>query len=714
MPEQNEEDLPPPPSPVEDKDDDGGNAEITITRGEDENVDIGAPAAIRDDDEDDGADDARGGTTGGAETKTEAETEAEAETDADPHLLPPEAPAVADPPPPARKKNVPPMVHRSAVRDQAAKSSSSSSTNPAYPTQEAASSSAPDDDPPSRRPMRIDTSFGVPPTVHEAGRGGGGVPPSTAPATAPAADDGIRRGGDEDASAAPNAEGDGEASPPPTDAKRRGGKGSVPSALAPIAIPPGLPSDEQTNRTWSETIFPMKLYDILCNPQFHYAISWMSHGRSWKVLNKDYFMEEICPRYFAQTRYESFVRQVNGWGFKRMRREGSDRGSYYHEHFLRGYPNMIDHMRRPAPGEKSRDMREEPDFYTMPSMPPLPPGDANRMGRIMAAAMAYQNQVKKVGRPTGSARGGGRGPPTSPRMTSHHPYGPPGIGPEGGSTVGPGGGSSGGHHVLPPLMPPPMHGYPPHGPGGYGPPPPQAYMPFPGGAHMAMVPYDGMLSPGGAYGPPPTMGYYPPMPNYGPGSPWRHPDTPSGGGEGGWPPSGHPPPPGKSPGDGGPPGALDLHHPPPGNYPPPMGYPYWDPQLAMPPPSTPGSRGSFRFSTDQMPTAGGTKRDREIDDEDGGGAGEKADGQGRRQKNQFSLPRGAHPSMGPPGTPGGGMWYHHLQGGPPMLSMMMQQQHPFAAQGRAGGELGGTPQMSGGGGGDGDEDIGEPKRYPGH
>ncbi|KAL7466628.1 hypothetical protein ACHAXS_006922 [Conticribra weissflogii] len=136
--------------------------------------------------------------------------------------------------------------------------------------------------------------------------------------------------------------------------------------------PPPPPSNYELGRQWTETIFPMKLYDILCNPEFHHAISWMPHGRSWKVLNKDFFMDEICPQYFAQTRYESFIRQVNGWGFKRMRREGPDRSSYYHEHFLRGYPNLIDHMRRPAPGEKSRDLREEPDFYSLNPMPELP------------------------------------------------------------------------------------------------------------------------------------------------------------------------------------------------------------------------------------------------------------------------------------------------------------------------------------------------------
>ena len=152
--------------------------------------------------------------------------------------------------------------------------------------------------------------------------------------------------------------------------------------------------DSEVARTYSETIFPMKLYDMLCNPEFHHAVAWLPHGRSWKVLNKDVFMAEICPRYFSQTRYESFVRQVNGWGFKRMRREGPDRGSYYHAHFLRGYANMIDHMRRPLPGEKSRDVREEPDFYAVPDMPMLPQ-DRDRVAQFLAGK-------SKAGRPMGS------------------------------------------------------------------------------------------------------------------------------------------------------------------------------------------------------------------------------------------------------------------------------------------------------------------------
>jgi len=42
----------------------------------------------------------------------------------------------------------------------------------------------------------------------------------------------------------------------------------------------------------------------------------MPHGRSWAVLDKEALVAEVLPRYFNHSRFESFNRQVNGWGFK--------------------------------------------------------------------------------------------------------------------------------------------------------------------------------------------------------------------------------------------------------------------------------------------------------------------------------------------------------------------------------------------------------------
>uniref|UniRef100_A0A7S4SJD5 HSF-type DNA-binding domain-containing protein n=1 Tax=Ditylum brightwellii TaxID=49249 RepID=A0A7S4SJD5_9STRA len=79
-----------------------------------------------------------------------------------------------------------------------------------------------------------------------------------------------------------------------------------------------------------ESSFPIKLHRILCNPDFHGIISWLPHGRSWRVLKPKAFEEKVIPIYFRHCRYSSFMRQVNGWGFKRVY-QGADLNSYYHE-----------------------------------------------------------------------------------------------------------------------------------------------------------------------------------------------------------------------------------------------------------------------------------------------------------------------------------------------------------------------------------------------
>lgn len=66
---------------------------------------------------------------------------------------------------------------------------------------------------------------------------------------------------------------------------------------------------------------------------------------------------------------------MNGWGFKRIT-EGPDLNAYYHESFLRGLPELVSEMRRPQKGElpvrKSRGYPENPDFYKISSIAPLP------------------------------------------------------------------------------------------------------------------------------------------------------------------------------------------------------------------------------------------------------------------------------------------------------------------------------------------------------
>ena len=76
--------------------------------------------------------------------------------------------------------------------------------------------------------------------------------------------------------------------------------------------------------------FPVKLYALLSQPQLAHVITWMPHGRSWKVLKPRVFETAVLPVFFESDNYHSFNRVINAWSFRR-KSNGPDRGSYFHE-----------------------------------------------------------------------------------------------------------------------------------------------------------------------------------------------------------------------------------------------------------------------------------------------------------------------------------------------------------------------------------------------
>lgn len=89
-------------------------------------------------------------------------------------------------------------------------------------------------------------------------------------------------------------------------------------------------SIEVTSMPNEKNSFPYILHSILSNPMYCDIITWLPHGRSWKVRKPKAFEEQVIPLYFRHRKLASFMRQVNGWGFRR-KLEGIDCNSYYHE-----------------------------------------------------------------------------------------------------------------------------------------------------------------------------------------------------------------------------------------------------------------------------------------------------------------------------------------------------------------------------------------------
>mmetsp|Transcript_1053 Transcript_1053/g.1327 ORF Transcript_1053/g.1327 Transcript_1053/m.1327 type:complete len:360 (+) Transcript_1053:66-1145(+) len=120
-----------------------------------------------------------------------------------------------------------------------------------------------------------------------------------------------------------------------------------------------------------EMSFSEKLHDILSIEEYQPYIGWMVHGRSFRVHIPKVFEEQICSKYFGHSRYSSFLRLLNNYGFKHITK-GADRNCYYHECFLRGMPHLCKYMPKPKNARHLvPDPENEPDFYRLSKLSPL-------------------------------------------------------------------------------------------------------------------------------------------------------------------------------------------------------------------------------------------------------------------------------------------------------------------------------------------------------
>ena len=94
--------------------------------------------------------------------------------------------------------------------------------------------------------------------------------------------------------------------------------------------PESIYRQQQDRLTMRVQKLPAKLFAMLSIPEVQHIISWMPHGRSWKIHNADRFVKQVMPQFFEYSNYNSFIRLVNAWGFRRLTK-GPDKNAYWHE-----------------------------------------------------------------------------------------------------------------------------------------------------------------------------------------------------------------------------------------------------------------------------------------------------------------------------------------------------------------------------------------------
>jgi len=94
--------------------------------------------------------------------------------------------------------------------------------------------------------------------------------------------------------------------------------------------------------------FPWKLHELLeqADKSGNDAIiSWLPGGKAFKVHKKEEFCNQVMPAFFNSSKYKTFQRSLNLWGFESVVR-GPDKGACYHRFFLRGQPDLCKNMMR--------------------------------------------------------------------------------------------------------------------------------------------------------------------------------------------------------------------------------------------------------------------------------------------------------------------------------------------------------------------------------
>mmetsp|Transcript_6575 Transcript_6575/g.9582 ORF Transcript_6575/g.9582 Transcript_6575/m.9582 type:complete len:306 (+) Transcript_6575:73-990(+) len=142
----------------------------------------------------------------------------------------------------------------------------------------------------------------------------------------------------------------------------------------------GIASSKSYPRTGKRGVpqqFPRKLYEMLesesrmkCNvsssssdaaPSYYNergmdqacVIEWSESGKAFRIIDVALFSSLILPKYFRTSKFSSFQRNLNLYGFSKVRR-GPDTDMYAHPSFIRGIPEILSQLKK---GNTSADRK---------------------------------------------------------------------------------------------------------------------------------------------------------------------------------------------------------------------------------------------------------------------------------------------------------------------------------------------------------------------
>ena len=94
--------------------------------------------------------------------------------------------------------------------------------------------------------------------------------------------------------------------------------------------------------------FLLKSFELLQKKEYENTISWSDNGNSFTIKDVVDLEKTILPKYFKHDKLASFIRQLNMYGFTKLRNKNKNK-VFIHEFFKKGREDLLHKIKRKNP-----------------------------------------------------------------------------------------------------------------------------------------------------------------------------------------------------------------------------------------------------------------------------------------------------------------------------------------------------------------------------